>query len=206
MLNFLWLQIACENCKDPSECACIYCGSNMCAFVCVCVLWAKSCSLAPWLLCGWPLLDEGGLCPVISRYSKQTDSPSLKLSLEAWDEMAQIMRHIINHRQGAAGSVYMCNTHTPSLSNSICGTHIASNVQNGAGKRLGSLTAEPEIITQAALWFSFWLMLQMKKLKPHFIHKGLDKSRNRSVLDLKSRCLAITIQQQSRLKLCLDRP
>lgn len=41
----------------------------------------------------------------------QTDSPSLKLSLEASDEMEQIMRHIINHSQRELVQC-ICATHT----------------------------------------------------------------------------------------------
>lgn len=47
----------------------------------------------------------GGWCAVISRYSKQTESLSLKFCLQASDEMAQITSHIITPRQGAAASV-----------------------------------------------------------------------------------------------------
>lgn len=116
MLNFLWLQTACENCSAPERTLVnVPAFWVTCVHVCVCVVSQVVLTgtlAAVWLATvGW-----GGLCPVISRYSKQTDSPSLKLSLEAWDEMAQIMRHIINHRQGAAGSVYMCHTHTQPLS------------------------------------------------------------------------------------------
>lgn len=99
--------------RDPSKCACFCVRSDahapklMCGFICHlpsqgCACWHCDCWVAAQ---HW---GEGG----ISGYSKQTDSPSLKLSLEASDEMAQIMRHIINHRQGAAGSVYMCHTHS----------------------------------------------------------------------------------------------
>lgn len=87
----------------------------------------------------------GGLCTVISRYSKQTQSPSLKLSLEASDEMAQIMRHIINHRQGVAGSVYMCYTHSLPvyLWHTHTYTHRAYGEESGAEERHSSLRAEP---------------------------------------------------------------
>lgn len=91
-------------------------------------VWAlRLCSLALWRRWSWPIWVEGDCAPSLAGISKQTDSPSLKLSLEAADEMAQIMRHIINHRQGAAGSVYMCYTHTYMCTHkfclSICGTH-----------------------------------------------------------------------------------
>lgn len=75
----------------------------------------------------------------VSRYSKQTDSPSLKLSLEASDEMAQIMSHIINHREGAAGSVYRCYAHSLYLSLTHTHTHIACGEESGAEERHSSL-------------------------------------------------------------------
>lgn len=118
----------------------------------MCVFMCQGCVHRLWLASD---SGRGRSRAVISRYSKQTDSPSLKLSLEASDEMAQIMRHIINHRQGAAGSVYMCFTHTHTLSLSICDTHpepAAKRVE----QRKGSVASErsPEIITRAVLLFS----------------------------------------------------
>lgn len=86
-------------CMRPNECM------SLCATSQAKVVLAES-------LAGVGTVGVGRACTVISRYSKQTDSPSLKLSLEASDEMAQIMRRIINHRQGVAGLVYMCHTHT----------------------------------------------------------------------------------------------
>lgn len=126
-------------------------------------VWAPSlCWSALWRLWSWPIWGEGDCAPSLAGISKQTDSPSLKLSLEATDEMAQIMRHIINHRQGAAGSVYMCYTHiyacTHTFCLSICGTHTACSKESGAEERHGSLRAKPEIITQAVFWFSSWLL------------------------------------------------
>lgn len=104
-------------------------GKNLFVWSDTCVdkwyVWApRLCSLALWRLWSWPIWWEGDCAPSLAGISKHTDSPSLKLSLEATDEMAQIMRHIINHRQGAAGScythIYVC-TYTFCLS--ICGTH-----------------------------------------------------------------------------------
>lgn len=74
-------------------------------------LWLSNMALSfrPVSLCKY----AAELRAIISRYSKQTDRPSLKHSLEASDEMAQIMSRIINHRQGAAALVCVPSpTHT----------------------------------------------------------------------------------------------
>lgn len=152
----------------------------MCVFLCQgCAHWRSVCCVV-----GWPAPGGRELCTVISRYSKQTDSPSLKLSLEASDEMAQIMRHIINHRQGAAGSVYMCYTHTLSLS--ICHTYGHTHTQpvaKSVEQWKGAVASErsTEIITKAVLLCSSWLLWQIEVLQPKCVSRGIDKSRKRSM-------------------------
>lgn len=108
-------------------------------------VWApRLCSPALWWLRSWPIWGEGDCAPSLAGISKQTDSPSLKLSLEATDEMAQIMRHIINHRQGAAGSVYMRYTHIY-----VC-THTSRLSIRGAHREPAAKRAEQRKDTAAS--------------------------------------------------------
>lgn len=140
-------------CVCPNKCVCLYVVSQSKVVL-------TGTLAAVWLL---------RLCTIISRYSKQTDSPSLKLSLEASDEMAQIMRHIINHRQGAAGSVYMC--HTLSLPLYVWHIHIYTHTEpttKRVEQRKSTVASErsPEIITKAAVLFISCLIAEPRDHYP----------------------------------------